>query len=29
MMTAIVELTVREGWSIHLTWAAMALSIMA
>ncbi|OJY05093.1 MAG: hypothetical protein BGP07_09870 [Rhizobiales bacterium 63-22] len=28
-MTAIVELTVPEGWPIHLTWAAMALAIMA
>jgi len=28
-MTAIVELTVPEGWPIHLTWAAMALGIMA
>ena len=29
LMTAIVELTVPEGWPIHLTWAAMALGIMA
>ena len=28
-MTLIVELTVPDGWSIHLTWAAMALGIMA
>lgn len=28
-MTAVVELTVPEGWPIHLTWAAMALAIMA
>ena len=28
-MTAIVELTVPDGWPIHLTWAAMALGIMA
>jgi putative oxidoreductase len=28
-MTFIVELTVPEGWPIHLTWAAMALGIMA
>ncbi len=28
-MTLIVELTVPDGWSIHLTWAAMALAIMA
>ncbi|MCP2222671.1 putative oxidoreductase [Bradyrhizobium elkanii] len=28
-MTIIVELTVPDGWPIHLTWAAMALGIMA
>ncbi|TCR79625.1 putative oxidoreductase [Rhizobium sp. BK376] len=28
-MTLIVELTVPEGWPIHITWAAMALSLMA
>lgn len=28
-MTMIVELTVPDGWPIHLTWAAMALAIMA
>jgi putative oxidoreductase len=28
-MTFIVELTVPDGWPIHLTWAAMALAIMA
>ncbi len=28
-MTAIVELTVPDGWPIHLTWGAMALGIMA
>ena len=28
-MTLIVELTVPDGWPIHITWAAMALSIMA
>jgi putative oxidoreductase len=28
-MTLIVELTVPDGWSIHITWAAMALGIMA
>ncbi|RFB75599.1 DoxX family protein [Methylovirgula sp. 4M-Z18] len=28
LMTAIVELTVPDGWPIHLTWAAMALGIM-
>ncbi|MEY9358083.1 putative oxidoreductase [Bradyrhizobium yuanmingense] len=28
-MTVIVELTVPDGWPIHLTWAAMALALMA
>jgi putative oxidoreductase len=28
-MTLIVELTVPDGWPIHLTWAAMALGIIA
>jgi putative oxidoreductase len=28
-MTCIVELTVPDGWPIHITWAAMALAIMA
>jgi putative oxidoreductase len=28
-MTCIVELTVPDGWPIHITWAAMALGIMA
>ena len=28
-MTAIVELTVPDGWPVHVTWAAMALGIMA
>jgi putative oxidoreductase len=28
-MTLIVELTVADGWPIHITWAAMALGIMA
>ena len=27
-MTCIVELTVPDGWPIHITWAAMALGIM-
>lgn len=27
-MTCIVELTIPEGWPIHITWAAMALGIM-
>jgi len=29
LMTAIVELTVPDGWPMHITWAAMALGIMA
>jgi putative oxidoreductase len=28
-MTAVVELTVPDGWPIHITWAAMALGIVA
>jgi putative oxidoreductase len=28
LMTCIVELTVPDGWPIHITWAAMALAIM-
>jgi putative oxidoreductase len=28
-MTTIVELTVPDGWPVHITWAAMALGIMA
>ncbi|WP_321899727.1 DoxX family protein [Paraburkholderia heleia] len=29
MMTCIIELTVPDGWPIHITWAAMALGIAA
>jgi putative oxidoreductase len=29
LMTGIIQLTVPDGWPIHLTWAAMALAIMA
>jgi putative oxidoreductase len=29
LMTCIVELTVPDGWPIHITWVAMALGIMA
>lgn len=29
VMTLAVELTVPDGWPLHLTWAAMALGIMA
>ena len=29
LMTIVVELTVPDGWPLHITWAAMALGIMA
>src|SRR5215472_14840895 len=29
VMTIVVELTVPDGWPIHVTWAAMALGVMA
>lgn len=29
VMTIVVQLTVPDGWPIHVTWAAMALGIMA
>jgi putative oxidoreductase len=29
LMTLIVELTIPTGWPMHITWAAMALGIMA
>src|ERR1700733_11088796 len=29
LMTFIVELTIPTGWPMHITWAAMALGIMA
>ena len=29
LMTIVVQLTVPTGWPLHLTWAAMALGIMA
>ncbi|WDZ81398.1 DoxX family protein (plasmid) [Ensifer adhaerens] len=29
VMTAVVQLTVPDGWPIHITWAAMALGLMA
>jgi len=29
VMTMVVELTVPDGWPVHITWAAMALGIMA
>jgi putative oxidoreductase len=28
-MTFVVQLTVPDGWPVHVTWAAMALGIMA
>jgi putative oxidoreductase len=28
-MTLIIELTVPDGWPVHVTWVAMALGIMA
>jgi putative oxidoreductase len=28
-MSLVVQLTVPDGWPLHLTWAAMALGIMA
>ncbi|VVE32666.1 DoxX family protein [Pandoraea anhela] len=28
-MTAVIELTVPDGWPVHLTWAAMALAVAA
>ena len=29
VMTLVVQLTVPDGWPIHITWAAMALGVMA
>jgi putative oxidoreductase len=29
LMTLVVQLTVPDGWPLHITWAAMALGIMA
>lgn len=29
IMTAVIQLTVPAGWPLHLTWAAMALGILA
>ena len=29
VMTLIVQLTVPDGWPLHLTWAAMAFGVMA
>jgi putative oxidoreductase len=29
IMTAVIQITVPDGWPIHLTWAAMAIGILA
>ncbi len=29
VMTLVVQLTVPDGWPVHVTWAAMALGLMA
>lgn len=29
LMTAIIQITIPTGWPLHLTWAAMAIAIMA
>lgn len=29
LMTAVIQITVPSGWPIHITWAAMALALMA
>lgn len=29
LMTCVIELTIPDGWPIHITWAAMALGIAA
>jgi len=29
LMTCIIEMTIPEGWPIHLTWVAMALALVA
>jgi len=29
LMVGVVQLTVPDGWPVHLTWAAMALAVMA
>lgn len=29
VMTIVVQLTVPDGWPLHITWAAMALGVMA
>lgn len=29
LMTALIQITVPDGWPLHLTWAAMAMGIIA
>jgi putative oxidoreductase len=29
VMTAVIQLTIPSGWALHLTWAAMAIGILA
>jgi putative oxidoreductase len=29
VMTAVIQLTIPSGWPLHLTWAAMAMGILA
>jgi putative oxidoreductase len=29
LMTLVIQLTVPDGWPLHITWAAMALGLMA
>jgi putative oxidoreductase len=29
IMTAVIQLTIPSGWPLHLTWAAMAIGILA
>jgi putative oxidoreductase len=29
VMTLVIQLTVPAGWPLHITWAAMALGVMA
>jgi putative oxidoreductase len=29
LMTCVIELTVPDGWPVHITWAAMALAVAA
>lgn len=29
LMTLVIQLTVPDGWPLHITWAAMALGVMA